>query len=179
MALRDRGLAAPAVALAAFVGLTVVHTWPLATGLATLARHDNADTLLNEWIIAWVGHALRTNPLGLFDANIYYPERDTLAFSEHLFLQGTMVAPLAWLGAPLPLLHNIVQLSGFVLTGWVTALVVARWTDDWYAGVLAGSVAAFNTHFMSRMPQVQTMHVEFLPLALAALDRVLAQPRVA
>jgi hypothetical protein len=33
--------------------------------------------------LAWDTHAF-TTPLSIFDANIYYPERHTLAYSENL-----------------------------------------------------------------------------------------------
>jgi hypothetical protein len=37
---------------------------------------------------------------------------------------------------------------------------------------------AFNTHLFTRLPHLQAFHVEFLPLALWALDRVLRDARV-
>ena len=61
--------------LALFVGLAILHTWPLATAPGTLSRNDNGDFILHEWIMAWVSHQVITNPLHLFDANIFYPER--------------------------------------------------------------------------------------------------------
>src|SRR5439155_8879172 len=60
--------------LALFAALTVVHTWPLASNPAQLSRNDNADTLLNEWTIAWDAHQAVHDPRHLFDANIFYPE---------------------------------------------------------------------------------------------------------
>ena len=50
MAVPNRRLAAGA--LAACLALAVLHTWPLATNPGGLSRHDNADTMLNEWIVA-------------------------------------------------------------------------------------------------------------------------------
>ena len=82
MAVSDRRLAAGA--LAACLALAVLHTWPLATGPAVLSRHDNADAMLNEWIVAWVAHQAPRAPLHLFDANIFHPEPRALAFSEHM-----------------------------------------------------------------------------------------------
>jgi len=165
-------------ALVLFVLLAIVHTWPLVTAPATLTRHDNADSWLNEWTLAWVAHAIAASPLNVFDANIFYPARDSLAFSEHLIPQGLLGAPLAWLGGSPVLVFNLVLIAGFVCTGWVTTLVVTQWTGDWLAGAFAGSVAAFNTHTLSRMVHIQAVHVEFLALALFALDRVLRSPRV-
>ncbi len=70
-----------------------------------------------------------------------------------------------------------VLLAGFTLTGWATCLVAARWTGSWAAGAAAGIVAAFNAHMLTRLPHLQALHVEFLPLALAALDTLLRDPK--
>ena len=173
MAVRNRRLAA----LALFAAFAVAHTWPLAFAPATTGRVDHADTLLNAWILAWVPHALATHPLRLFDANIFFPSRDTLAFSEHLFVPALMGAPLTWTGAPPLLVHNLLLIAGMALTGWAWCMLGWRWTRDAYAAVFIGTVAAFNAHTLTRLPHVQAMHVEFLPFALLALDRLVERTR--
>jgi hypothetical protein len=65
-----------------------------------------------------------------------------------------------------------------VLTAWAMSFVVARWTGSTAAGLIAGMLAAFNAHTLTRLPHLQAQHVEFLPLGLLALDRLLAAPRV-
>jgi hypothetical protein len=165
-------------ALALFVVLTLVHTWPLVTAPARLSRNDNADTMLNEWTIAWVAHQLPRDPLHLFEANTFYPNHNTLAYSEHLFVPAVAGAPLFWLGASPVLVYNLLLLTGFVLTGWAGWYVVSKWTGDWWAGALSGSILAFNAHTMTRLPHLQAMHGEFLALALLALDDLLQAPRV-
>ncbi|BCS32700.1 hypothetical protein TBR22_A19220 [Luteitalea sp. TBR-22] len=153
--------------------LALAHTWPLVTAPATLSRTDSADGLLNQWILGWVAHALATQPLSLFDANIFFPEPRTLAFSEHLVVPALFSAPVFWAGGGPVLAYNVTLWIGLALTGWTMALVVHRWTGDWYAALLAGSLAAFNTDTLTRMAHIQAMHVEFLPLALLALDDTL------
>lgn len=144
--------------LALFAALSALHTWPLARGLNTLSRHDNADAVLNEWAISWVAHQLPRDPLRLFDANIFYPEPNTLAFSEHLAVQAAMGAPLLWAGVPTLVVYNLLILAGFALTGWTMALVMRRWTGSWSAGILAGMVLAFNSHSLSRIAHLQAVH---------------------
>jgi hypothetical protein len=165
-----------AAAFVLFAALTVAHTWPLATHPATLSRNDNGDTVLIEWSLAWVAHQLPRDPLHLFDANIFYPAAHALAFSEHLFTLAIMGAPLSWIGASPVLVYNALLLAGFLLTGWVTSLVVHHWTDDWTAGIVAGSVMAFNAHSLTRLPHLHASHLEFLLLTLLAVDLVLRRP---
>lgn len=164
--------------LALFVSLAVVHTWPLAADPGHLSRSDNADTLLNEWTIAWVAHQLPRDPVHLFDANIFYPERDTLAYSESLVTQSIMGAPVLWLGGSPVLTYNLLVIAGFALTGWAMCLLMARWTGSWTAAIVAGGIYGFNAHTLTRIPHIQALHVEFLPAALFALDSMLRVPRI-
>jgi hypothetical protein len=175
VALRDRRLAAARLAVCA--ALVVLHTWPLALAPQRLTRHDNADALLNEWIVAWVAHQAPQHPLQLFDANIFHPEPRTLAFSEHLAVPSAMAAPLLWAGASPVLAYNVLLLLGFAVSAWAMWYVVERWTGSTFAGFVAGSLYAFNAHTLTRLPHVQALHLEFLPLAWLVLDRVLREPK--
>ncbi len=163
-------------ALVLFFMLACVHTWPLITDPGHLARHDNRDTILNEWIVAWVAHQGVHAPLELFDGNIFYPEKLTLAYSEPMIVQSAMGAPMLWLGASPVLTYSLLLILGFSLSGWSMCLVVRRWTDDWVAGIISGCVFAFCAHTLTRIPHLQAQHVEFLPMALLALDTLLRQP---
>lgn len=161
-----------------FAALAVLHTWPLATAPGTWSRNDNSDAVLNAWALAWVAHQGVHDPAHLFDANIFYPERRTLAYSEHLIPEAVMVAPLSWSGVSPVAVHNVALWLGMVLTGWAMSWVIGRWTGNQIAGILAGAAAAFHAHTLTRLAHVQAQHVEFLPLALYALDRLLTVPRV-
>lgn len=167
-----------AATFALFLFFGVVHTWPLTTNPGGLSRNDTHDTVHHEWILAWDAHALATNPLGLFQTNTFYPERDTLAYSDHIIVQALVGAPFIWAGASPVLTYNVVLFLGLVLTGWVTCLVVASWTGSRLAGVLSGSLMAFNAMTLTRFAEVQDQYLPFFPLALWALDRLLAEPRV-
>src|ERR1041384_8824933 len=101
------------------------------------AVHDDGDPLLNTWALAWVAHQLPRAPAHLFDANIFYPERRTLAYSETLLLPAAVAAPLHWIGIGQILVYNLVLLSGFVLSGVGTALLVRSLTGHDLAAIVA------------------------------------------
>jgi len=175
VAVSDRRLAA--AALAACLALAVLHTWPLAARPGTLSRHDNADAMLNEWIVAWVAHQAPSAPLQLFDANIFHPEPRSLAFSEHMTVQGLLGAPVRWLGGSPLLTYNLLVIAGLALSAWAMWLLLARWTGSRAAGAVAGTLVAFNAHTLTRLPHLQALHVEFVPVVLLALDRLLVERR--
>src|SRR6187200_636337 len=154
-AVTPRRFAFPLASLALFALLAVVHTWPMATAPGQLSRNDTADTVHHEWILAWDAHQLVQNPRRLFDANVFYPERDTLAYSDHLLVQAIMAAPLLWSGASPVLAYNVVLMAGLALTGWTTSLVVGRWTGSRLAGILSGSLMAFNALTLTRFAEIQ------------------------
>ena len=159
-------------ALAICVLLALAHTWPLALHPGRYSRNDNADTQLNEWILAWVAHQLPRDPTHLFQANIFYPAQDTFAFSEPLIVPGLMGAPLAWVGASPVLVYNLVLIVGFALTAFATFVLVDGWTGSFAGGLVAGSLFAFNTHTLTRFAHVQGIHIYGLPMALLAIDRI-------
>jgi hypothetical protein len=159
-----------------FAALAIVHTWPLASNPAHLSRNDNGDTVFNEWVMAWVVHQAPRDPAHLFDANILYPARSTLAYSDALLAESALAAPVLWLGGSPVLAYNLVLIAGFALTGWAMCVVVERWTGSWLAGIVAGLIFGFNGHTLTRLPHLQAQHAEFLPLAVLALDQLLRRP---
>ena len=100
-----------------FVLLTLVLAAPLSLAPATKALPLSADTRLFLWTISWDVHALLHQPLSIFDANIFFPEPRTLAYSEHLIGSAVLGAPaLLATGNPVLALNVIVLLS-CVLSG--------------------------------------------------------------
>ena len=157
--------------------MAVVHSWPLASDPVHLSRLDNHDAELLTWTVAWVAHILPREPLDLFEAPILYPEQHTLAFSEHMFVPSIMGAPLLWMGASPVLVYNLLIIAGLALSGWGMYLLMARWTGSVAAGVIAGLLYAFNAHVLTRFVHLQAQHVEFFPLMLFALDRLIMERR--
>ena len=166
-----------ATLLAAFVLLAVVHTWPLARYPTSRSRLDSADGALNAWIVSWVAHTLPRHPTQLFNAPIFHPSPLTLAYSEPLIVEGVIAMPVRAVGGSPALAFNVVLLAGLALTGWAVSLFAWRITSSLPAAVLAGSAAAFNAHTLMRLPHLQALHLEFLPLALLALDRLTSSGR--
>src|SRR5690348_4424816 len=64
--------------------LAVVMTWPTLAHATTSLPQDWGDPTLQAWQVAWDGHALLTDPVRLWQANAFYPERYSLAFSDSL-----------------------------------------------------------------------------------------------
>jgi hypothetical protein len=160
-----------AVTLVTLALLTCVMTYPQVLHLSS-AVHDDGDPLLNTWALAWVAHQLPRAPAHLFDANIFYPERRTLAYSETLLLPAVLVAPLHWLGLGQILIYNLVLLSGFVISGVGVALLVRLLTGHAAAAILAGIVFAFLPFRIDHYAHLQLQQTQCLPFAMWAFHRL-------
>lgn len=157
--------------------LTAAMTYPQVLGLRDTV-HDDGDPLLNAWALSWVAHQLPRAPARLFDANIFYPERGTLAFSETLLVPAVFAAPLRWVGAGPLLVYNIVFLSGFILSGVGVALLVRSLTGHSAAGALSGIIFAFLPYRIDHYPHLQLQQTQFIPLAMWAFHTLLRTGKI-
>lgn len=73
-----------ALLLAGSVLLACLVHWPLPVKLDEVFPRDLGDPIVQAWQVAWGGHALATQPFDFFQANQFWPLRDTLAFSDAL-----------------------------------------------------------------------------------------------
>ena len=173
---RNRTRRSTIAACLLFVLLSLVLTYPLALHL-TDAVEDRQDALLNVWITAWDGHQLLSDPVHLFDANIFHPYPRTLAYSELLLGNGLLALPItAAAGNPI-LGYNVALLLSFVLTGLGAYLLVLRLTRSPGAGLVAGTILAFCSYRMTNLAQAQLLTTQWLPLGLLALVQLVRDPR--
>jgi hypothetical protein len=161
---------------ALFTGLTLLMTYPLVWRMSD-AVYDPGDPLLNLWALSWVAHQLPLDPRHLFDANIFAPERNTLAYSETLIAPGLLTAPLRWAGVSSLFVYNFVFVAGFVASGVGAALLVADLTGDRAAALVAGVVFAFLPFRFDHFAQLQLQQAQWIPFAFAAFHRVLRRGR--
>ena len=150
-----------------FCVMTAVATWPQIVRPSGIPDHQ--DGWLNMWRIAWIAHQLPRDPIHLFDANIHYPERGTLAYSDATLLQGLVASPPLWLGAPTPYVHTALVLISFVFAGVSAWALVRRLTGSSRAGIAAGIVFAFTPYRFDHYMHLELLWTGWMPLTLLAL----------
>ncbi len=170
---RYRVLRSPAFICALYGLLALVSTHPLWRHLTTAVPSDIGDPLLNAWILAWDGHALLTDPAHLFDANIFFPLKDTLAYSEHLLGTALPMLPILLISGEPVLAYNVAFLVSFMLSGFSLYLLALRYTGNRLAAFLAGLAFAFAPYRLSLIGHLSLLTVQWLPLTLLYLDAFL------
>lgn len=161
-----------ALVLLAAAVLTAVATWPLLPDLGGYVV-NKLDPLYSVWAMAWQAHALGTNPAGLFDTNIMYPFKGTLAFDELSFAQAVISAPLYWISGNPVLSHNVQLFLTFVLSAYGMWLLVRELTHNSLAGLVAGAAFAFSMYRMDHLPHLTLLSTEWLPFLLLAAYKLL------
>jgi len=168
-------------AAALYGAYTVAFTWPLVIHAGDHVRAAPifgwVDLDLHLWTLAWVCRTIVRAPLRLFDANVFYPARLTLAGSDHLLGTLPVAGPVYWLtGNPVATL-NVVVLTSFPLAGLATFALVAATTRSGWAGLLAGFVYAFAPWRTHSFVPVQTFSIQYLPIALLGVTAYLRDGR--
>jgi hypothetical protein len=124
-------------ALAGYVAVGAVMLAPI-----TSYRHlDSAlyggDTRLNAWALAWVDHAV-LGRIPVFEANIFFPALNTLAYSEHLLGISPFALPVYALTRNAALSYNIVWLLSYLACALAAYALAWRVTHDRFASWSAG-----------------------------------------
>jgi hypothetical protein len=164
------------IAAAGIFGLlTVVATWPQVRLLSTHVG-THYDALFSVWRMAWVAHQLHADPAHLFDANIFYPEANTLAYSDAVLLPALLGAPLLWIGVPPLVTYNLLLLLSFVAAGVGMYVLAAEVTGSRAGAFLAGVAFAFQPYRFAHYSHLELLWTCWIPLALWAMHRVLRRP---
>ncbi|MGE5361876.1 MAG: glycosyltransferase family 39 protein, partial [Bacteroidales bacterium] len=133
--------------------------------------------LFSVWRLAWIAHQLPRDPGHLFDANIFYPARDTLALSDSILLPGLVAAPFIWLGASPVRVYNLWFMATFVLSALAMYALVRALTGHRGAALVAAVAFAFYPFRFERYSTFEMQLSFWMPLALLAVHRAMATGR--
>jgi hypothetical protein len=139
--------------------MTVARTWgALVAGytaavLLMLAPFSNyaafgtaitpGDPKLMAWTFAWVNHAILAG-LPLFDANIYYPTHQSLAYGENYLGVAIWGLPLWAATHNAVLVYSTLRVLALLLNALAMHLLAWRWTGSHKAALLAGLTFAVS-----------------------------------
>jgi hypothetical protein len=164
---RTRG-ARGAAALLGFCLLTAVMTWPWVANLED-AVADTGDPYMIAWTLWWDYHQTFSDPLNLFHANVFYPYRYTLAFSENDYGISLLLFPLFAAGARPLTVHSVATFLGFAFSGYGAFRLTRTLTGSRGAAWVAGFVYAFIPLRFEALAHLHYLFAGWMPLLLEAL----------
>ena len=156
--------------------LTAALTYPLAFKVGSVGRVDAADGQFSIWNVAWVARTLIVDPVHVYDANIFYPHRGTLAYSEGNLGTGLLAIPAYWATRNPYAAHNSAVLLSFLLTAIGTYYLVRYLVGDRRAAAISAIGFAFCPHVFAHMAQVQVLMTLGIPFCMLAFHRAADRP---
>jgi hypothetical protein len=152
----------------AFILLTLLMTWPWALRLRD-AIPDPGDPYVHAYFLWWDYHQTFHDPLHLFEATMFYPYHQTLAFSENDYGIALLFFPFFALGLRPLTVYILATLFGFAFTAY-GAFRLARTLDlSNGAAWVAGIVFAFVPYRFNQLSHLPIIFTGWVPLLLEAL----------
>jgi hypothetical protein len=158
----------------AAAGLTAVVAVVLHVQVLNLdSVPDLGDPLFSIWRMSWVVHQLVADPRHLFDANIFYPARNTLTYSDSIILPSITAWPLLGIGIHPVLVYNLLLLSAFVLSGMATYLLARSFGWGAIAAWTSAVIFALYPFRLDHYSHLELQMAQWMPLALLAMHRLM------
>ena len=158
--------------------LTLWFTWPLAALLGSRVPGRSVDAEQFLWAFWWFREALTARHVSPFSTTmLYYPDGVSLRYFTTNSFHALLSIPFQPLLGLVPT-FNLIGLAVFVTTCLGMAWLAWDVTGSRAGALLAGIAFAFGPTqiFHWRVGQYNMLSVEFLPLYILALRRLLRSP---
>ena len=166
------------------VGVRRVPLWLLLGGVllqptphrvSSTVVGDLGDSMFLTWTLSWGAHALRTDPLGAFDAPIFHPEPQTLALSDPMLSIAPLFGLIEWVTGNTIAALNLTMFLLFVMALASAHALGMRLFGRSDAALVMAVVTCTNGYVLGQQnhPQLQTfgfISLGFLML-LGTLER--------
>ncbi|HEV7857442.1 MAG TPA: hypothetical protein VGO91_02225 [Pyrinomonadaceae bacterium] len=152
----NRPLPRELLIILAFICLTLVMTWPWILHIRD-AVLDKGDPYILAWTLWWDFHQTFHDPLHLFNANIFFPYQDTLAFGENDYGIALLFFPLFAIGLRPLTVYSIATLAGFALSGYGAFRLARTMSGSDGVATIAGIAFAFVPYRFFKLPHLHYM----------------------
>ena len=166
-----------ALLFALFLGLTALMLRPTGYSLDHTVP-DLGDPVLYIWGLSWGGHAILTQPLHLFSANIFWPHPLTFAYTDNLLNLAAPFGLVRLLGGSWALALNLTMIGLLVLSQAATYLLAHWLTGRRDAAVLAAIAFTFSSFLYVHLGHTQLLELGLFPLCFYLLFRLLEERRL-
>jgi hypothetical protein len=162
-----------ALAVALYTVVAGVYLRPIAEVYADHIAPNAGDPLFTLYVLKWVVHQAHLGFPNLWNANVFFPAKGALAFSD------------PFLGPALEIYffhnaiagYNFLFFTSFVLTGLAVFWVLRRSGVSLVVALFGGAMYAFTPLRLSHLNHLSILLAQWIPLTLWSFDRLLAEPQ--
>ncbi|MEM9466056.1 MAG: hypothetical protein AAGA90_11820 [Actinomycetota bacterium] len=163
------------------LGLVLLQPTPHRVGATVVG--DLGDSMFLTWTLSWGARALRTDPLGAFDAPIFHPEPQTLALSDPMLSLAPVFGLIEWITGDSIAALNLTMFLLFVLALASAHALGMRLFGRADVALVVAVVTCCNSFVLGQQnhPQLQTFGFLSLGFVLlfGAIERRRARDGVA
>ncbi len=150
--------------------VAVVMTWPTLKYPVYTIPQDTGDPTLVAWMMAWSGHAVKTDIANLWHSNAFFPEQYSYAFTDTLF--GYFPAGLLGDGFQAALLrYNIIYVLLHALAFFGAYVLVRQLGAGKTGALVAGAAFAYAPWRLAQAGHLHVISTGGIALTLAMLAR--------
>ncbi|MCU1461220.1 MAG: hypothetical protein JWO37_1295 [Acidimicrobiales bacterium] len=150
----------------------VYRPWSMLTKLPK----DTADSSFVTFTLAWVSHTL-TRPRHLFDAPIYWPHHNTLAYSDPVLPLAPVWGAVHWVIGSWTASTGVLVLALVIANLGATYAVAKRLTGRTDAATLAALAFGLSDFGLAQWGHIQMQALAYVPLGFLLLFRLLDRGR--
>lgn len=162
------------------IALTLILTWPFPAKLSTYYK-DSGDYAFDGSMLYYNQEAIRTGKIldrdEYFKGYQFYPQPDTIAYSDHLIIPSIIFSPIYWLTDNFIFSVNLLALTSFFLSFLVSFYVINAFIKHTAASLVGAAIYAFNPQMFTRFPyHLGLLGHYFIPLVFIFTYRFLSRP---
>jgi hypothetical protein len=131
------------------------------------------DSLDTVYAIGWTAQTLPSHPASLFDTNLLYPNKSTLALFGHRILLGILATPVVWVTGNPVLGYNLTVFVGLLLAALAGRALARHLGIGRLGSWAAGALYAFHTYQVNEIPRADLLYHGLTTLAVLELLRFL------
>ncbi len=152
----------------------LMMTYPLVDQIDARLPFDLGDPLYMGWVISWNNHFLINQDFSLstlFNTNIYFPYKNTLAYSDLMLIPSIMVSPVFYLTRNPVITVNALLFLLLALDAFAMFLLAKQLTKNTLAAILAGFFYTFSAYHLAQIGHIQLHADAFMLLMLMYLHK--------
>lgn len=156
---------------------TLLFFWPLVIRLNSYS--EGGDAMFNAWEMSRNQHCiLRQGCDDYTDANIYFPNKDTMLYSETQLSAGFVMLPMYFFNQNPILQYNLLTILSFFFTGWFMYLLLKYLSKGNELYSIAGALIwEFAPLKMAAIFHLQNLAILCLPIAVLCILRYFERPK--
>src|SRR5262245_30701210 len=159
--------------------LALIYTWPLARDFTRSIPSSGVfvDAPVQAFLLGWDGQALARFPGRIFDPPIFYPERNTLTYMDHLIGETVLASPMLALFSSVAPAYNVLVLFSFAFSAWGAYRLTRLFAVSRGAAFLAGFLYVWSPYRFANLDDLNQLQTQFFPIAFFFGIRFLRHPR--